>query len=51
MGLRIVFYAPILGIGGIVKVIKTGAGMGWIIVVAVISILCLVGSVICICSS
>lgn len=43
MGLRIVFYAPILGIGGIVKVVKTGAGMGWVIVVAVISILCLVG--------
>ena len=43
MGLRIVFYAPILGIGGIVKVVKRGAGMGWVIVVAVISILCLVG--------
>ena len=43
MGLRIVFYAPILGIGGIVKVVKSGAGMGWVIVVAVASILSLVG--------
>ena len=42
MGLRIVFYAPILGIGGVVKVINTGASMGWVIGVAVISILLLV---------
>lgn len=42
MGLRVVFYAPILGIGGIIKVINTGASMGWVIVVAVISILILV---------
>lgn len=42
MGLRIVFYAPILGIGGVVKVINTGASMGWVIAVAIISILLLV---------
>ena len=42
MGLRIVFYAPILGIGGVTKVINTGASMGWVIGVAVISILLLV---------
>lgn len=42
IGLRIVFYAPILGIGGIIKVINTRASMGWIIGVAVISILLLV---------
>lgn len=42
MGLRIVFYAPILGVGGIIKVINTGASMGWVILVAVISILLLV---------
>ena len=42
MGLRIVFYAPILGIGGVIKVINTGASMGWVIVVALISILLLV---------
>ena len=37
-----IIYAPILGVGGILKVIQTGANMGWIIVVAVISILVLV---------
>lgn len=37
--LRMVAYAPILGIGGIIKVIQTGAGMGWIIVLAVLIIL------------
>lgn len=42
MGLRIVFYAPILGIGGVIKVINTGASMGWVILVAVISILLVV---------
>lgn len=39
MLLRIVAYAPILGIGGVLKVIKTGAGMGWVIVLAIIVIL------------
>lgn len=39
MLLRMVAYAPILGIGGIIKVIDTGAGMGWIIVLAVIVII------------
>ncbi|MGF9964549.1 ABC transporter ATP-binding protein [Bacillus rhizoplanae] len=42
MMLRIVFYAPILGIGGIIKVLTTDVSMGWIIGVAVIAILSLV---------
>lgn len=42
MLLRIVFYAPILGIGGIIKVLNTDTSMTWIIGVAVISILTLV---------
>ena len=42
MGLKTICYAPILGVGGIIKVINTRASMGWIIVVAVISILLLV---------
>lgn len=33
--LRMILYAPILGIGGIYKVVQTGAHMGWIIVLAV----------------
>lgn len=44
MLLRMVCYAPILGIGGIIKVMNTKTGMGWIIVVAVVLILALVGT-------
>ncbi|MCR2046784.1 ABC transporter ATP-binding protein/permease [Acetatifactor muris] len=43
MMLRMVVYAPIIGIGGVVKVLRTRTGMGWIIVVAVVLILALVG--------
>ena len=43
MMLRMVVYAPIIGIGGIVKVLGTRTGMGWIIAVAVALILALVG--------
>ncbi len=39
MLLRMIAYAPILGIGGVLKVMQTGAGMGWIIVLAIIVIL------------
>ncbi|QZY54421.1 ABC transporter ATP-binding protein [Crassaminicella profunda] len=42
MLLRMVFYAPILGIGGIIKVLNTDTSMGWIIAVAVMAILTLV---------
>ncbi len=43
MLLRIVAYAPILGIGGVIKVANTKTGMGWIIGVAVGVILLVVG--------
>ena len=42
MLLRVVLYAPIMGIGGIIKVTNTHTGMAWIIVVAVSAILLLV---------
>ena len=42
MLLRMVFYAPIIGVGGIFKVLHTKTGMGWIIVVAVAAIMALV---------
>ncbi|MEG0005936.1 MAG: ABC transporter ATP-binding protein [Clostridium sp.] len=42
MLLRVVFYAPILGIGGIIKVMGTESSMSWIIAVAVVAILSLV---------
>ena len=43
MLLRMVLYAPVLGIGGIIMVIKTGSGMSWIIVLAVIILSACVG--------
>lgn len=36
--LRMVTYAPILAIAGVIKVIGTGSGMSWIIVAAVIAL-------------
>ena len=42
MLLRLVLYAPIVGIGGVIKVANTGAGMGWIIILAIVCILGLV---------
>ena len=42
MLLRMVFYAPIIGVGGIFKVLNTKTGMSWIIVVAVVTIMALV---------
>ena len=42
MIMRIVLYAPILGIGGVYRVYKTGTGMGWIVGVAVAAVLVLV---------
>ncbi|MGX7132107.1 MULTISPECIES: ABC transporter ATP-binding protein [Enterococcus] len=42
MIIRMVLYAPILGIGGVYQVAKTGTGMGWIVGVAVGAVLFLV---------
>ncbi len=39
---RIVFYAPILGIGGVIKVLRTDTNMTWIIAIGVILITILV---------
>ncbi|MCH1978177.1 ABC transporter ATP-binding protein/permease [Lawsonibacter sp. OA9] len=43
MLLRMVMYAPIIGIGGIIKVANTRTGLGWIIAVAVVAIVVVVG--------
>lgn len=40
--LRMILYAPILGIGGIIRVVNTKAGMGWVIALAVIVIMAFV---------
>ncbi|MBD7911983.1 MULTISPECIES: ABC transporter ATP-binding protein [Clostridium] len=42
MILRIVFYAPILGLGGVIKVLNTNTSMAWIIGVAVLVLLAVI---------
>ncbi len=44
MLVRIVFYSPILAVGGIIKVLNTNVSMTWIIALAVVLILALVGT-------
>ncbi len=43
MLLRMVLYAPVLAVGGIIKVVESGASMGWVIIVAVAGILVVLG--------
>jgi len=40
---RIAFYAPILGIGGVLKVINADTSMLWIIAAALVAILVMMG--------
>jgi ATP-binding cassette subfamily B multidrug efflux pump len=40
---RIAFYAPILGLGGIIKVVSGEASMSWIIAAAVMALLTMIG--------
>lgn len=42
MLLRMVLYAPIIGIGGVIKVVNTGANMWWVIALAVAAIMLVV---------
>ena len=44
MMLRMVLYAPILSIGGIVKVVENGAGMGWVIFIGIAAVVILMGT-------
>lgn len=41
--LRMIAYAPILGVGGVIKVWQTGAGMGWVIGLALLVLFGFVG--------
>ncbi|OBW61161.1 MAG: ABC transporter [Dehalococcoides mccartyi] len=43
MLLRIVFYAPIMGVGGIIKALGQDVSMSWIIASAVMAILAMIG--------
>ena len=40
---RVVLYAPVIGLGGIIMVTRTKTGLGWIIALAVAAMLLLVG--------
>ena len=42
MMLRMVFYAPIIGIGALIKVLDTGRTLSWIIAVAIVAIFSLI---------
>lgn len=42
MLLRVCFYAPIIGIGGVIKSMNTNSSMAWIIAVAVMAVLSIV---------
>jgi ATP-binding cassette subfamily B multidrug efflux pump len=42
MIMRMVFYAPIIGVGGVIRAIDKGANMWWIIAVAVVALLSLI---------
>lgn len=43
MLLRMVLYAPILAIGGIINVVNYSSGMEWTIVLAVAVVVCIIG--------
>jgi ATP-binding cassette subfamily B multidrug efflux pump len=42
MTLRMVFYAPIIGVGGVIRALGKGASMWWIIAVALMALLSLI---------
>ncbi len=43
MAIRMIAYAPILGIGGIIMALRQDVSMGWIIGLAVAALVCLIG--------
>ncbi|MDD2533827.1 MAG: ABC transporter ATP-binding protein [Eubacteriales bacterium] len=44
MLLRILFFAPMMAIGGIIKILGGDVSMGWIIALAIVALLTLIGS-------
>lgn len=45
MALRILFYAPILGVGGVIRALNTNVSMAWIVGAGVVGILIIVGGI------
>jgi len=43
MVIRMMFYAPIIGIGGVIRALDKSTSMSWIIALSVIVLLCLIG--------
>lgn len=43
MGIRMIFYAPIMGIGGILMILNKNTSMVWILGLAVAILICLIG--------
>jgi ATP-binding cassette subfamily B multidrug efflux pump len=43
--MRIVFFAPIMGVGGIIMALNKSTSMWWIIALAVLALICLIGVV------
>ncbi|MDP1125203.1 ABC transporter ATP-binding protein, partial [Klebsiella pneumoniae] len=43
--IRMVFYAPIIGVGGIIRALEKSTSMSWVIALAVIILLGMVGIV------
>src|SRR5699024_553990 len=41
---RIIFYAPILGVGGVIRALNTNTSMAWVVGLAVVCILIVVGT-------
>ena len=42
LALRMMFYSPIMAIGGVIRVAGTGAGMGWVIITAILAIVVII---------
>jgi len=43
LGLRLIVFAPIMGVGGVVMALRTSPGLGWIIVFAIVLLLITLG--------
>ncbi len=43
--IRMVFYAPILGVGGIIKAVSESTSMSWVIGIAVTALLAMIGTI------
>lgn len=45
MGIRILCFAPIMGVGGIIMAVRKSVSMSWIIALSVVVLICLIGTI------